>query len=137
MKTLDKLLPEHLPAFFAKDRLRILTSCNYGQVRSVAMMHAFHRRGFINTYATGAVSQWPVVLDRHFQNADLIIVCNKPNLEERFAREQHPDKEGAVSVFDIHEDKIIVCSTIGVDKWGDPRKQAIIDLCEAFLEHIK
>jgi len=137
MKFVTKLSPVDLPIYLTKDRLRILTVCNYGQVRSIAMMHAFHRRGFVNTYATGAVAQWPVTLDRHFNGADIIIVCNQPNLEERYAREKHPDKEGVVRVHELHSDKIVVCETIDLDRWGDPMKEDLVNICEDFLADIK
>lgn len=137
MRSTDRLAPSDLPPYLTKDRLRILTVCNYGQVRSVAMMHAFHRRGFPNAYATGAVAQWPVTLDRHFSNADIIIVCNKPNLEERYEREKHPDKLGVVRVHELHADRIIICDTIGLDRWGDPMKEPLVKICEEFLADIR
>lgn len=137
MQYLERILPGHLPPYVIKDNLRILTVCNFGQVRSVAMMHAFHRKGFRNTYATGAVAQFPVTLDRHFMAADLIVVCNKPNLQEGFKREKHPDKAGVVRVHEIHRDKIIVCDTIGMDRWGDPLHEELVERCNEFLANLE
>lgn len=101
------------------------------------MAHAFHRKGFVNVYATGAVAQHTVTLDRHFGAADLILVCNKPNLEEGFEREKHPDKSGLVRVHRIHRDRIIVCDTIGQDRWGDPLHPKLIERCDEFLSNLE
>lgn len=59
------------------------------------------------------------------------------DLDEEFRSEKHPDKTGVMRAHLMHSDKILICDSIGLDRWGDPQKEGIVNLCEEFLSELR
>ncbi len=119
---------------------KILTVCNYGQVRSRAMAVGLQQRTYMQTGYIGMFGIYPEEFKQIIEQYDLIIMCNKPNLE-KFLNEGKPDHKYfneqqldllKNTLFDA-ENKIIVCDIIGVDRWGDHTKESLRMIVNRFL----
>jgi hypothetical protein len=144
MEYRDKLLVSDLPNK-QKEEIKLLTLCNYGQVRSVSMAMHLSALGYKNVYATGFMRWHPSVISRQIEDSDLTIVCNRPNLEELFLntdlftkRDNIPSEfvEKLQESINNNKDKIVICNVIGYDRWGNPAHPELRERIQTFLSEI-
>lgn len=118
--------------------MKILTVCNYGQVRSVTMANRLAHHANVEVFSRGIVNTIPFFLDKCFEVADLVVICNKPNIERNMAGDIPEEyQEDHLKPLKKYEDKVVVCDTIGFDRWGQALHPDLIEKCDEFIEKLK
>lgn len=118
----------------------VLCVCNYGLVRSRTMAHRLKARG-IEATAAGFLNVPAHIMDVLMTRYNTVLICNKPNVEERFCLEEGMTDEIAgiiLGVLEKHQKKgkVIICDVIGRDKWAKVDHPELVGICDAYLDNI-
>lgn len=117
----------------------VLCLCNYGQVRSITMAEVLKSRGYI-ALAAGMFTTDPRpnnMFEWLLSACETVIICNQPNVERRFKPDISEDHANMIfHLLDKYNEKVIVCDTVGFDRWGQPMHPELIERCELFLDSL-
>jgi hypothetical protein len=113
----------------------ILCICNFGLVRSRTMANRLRLRGF-KAMAMGFLNSRPTELHSKMLKAETILICNKPNIEDGFAKENIKPEHLRVikDIIHWHKSKIITIDTIGRDKWAKENHKELVFICDSWLD---
>lgn len=109
------------------------------------MRNRLRERGY-RAGSAGLLNTPAHVMDQLMIQAGTVIICNKPNVEERFEPERlhhieefnQEAKDIIMRVVDKHKARgnVVTCETIGRDKWAKENHPELVGICDAWLTKI-
>lgn len=114
----------------------VLCVCNYGLVRSRTMAARLTARG-IEAQAAGLLNTPARIMDVLMARVETILICNKPDVEEwplvNPIQLWQPSTD-ALKLIKKYRKKIVVCNTIGRDKWAKFNHPELVGICDEYLD---